>query len=139
MFIAAFNHITPFPGTPLYQRMQNEGRLLYDPWWLDDRYRYNMVPFRPVRMSPEELSQACVAARRSFYGWPSIIQRASHRSNFRNPWMLLNFVAINAMHRWDIEGRNGMPLGDENWKGEWFRTEPFGELVATGGDRALPI
>ena len=32
-----------------------------------------------------------------------------------------------------------MTLGDENWKGEWFRTEPFGELVETGEGRALPI
>ncbi len=51
LFIGAFNHVTPFPGTPLYQRMEAEGRLLYDAWWLDDRYRYNMVPFRPQRTS----------------------------------------------------------------------------------------
>ena len=37
-YIVAFNHLTPFPGTPLYERFQTEGRLLYDPWWLDDRY-----------------------------------------------------------------------------------------------------
>ncbi|HZD03339.1 MAG TPA: radical SAM protein, partial [Longimicrobiales bacterium] len=49
LFIAAFNHITPFPGTPLYGRMAEQGRLLWDAWWLDDRYRYNMVPFRPAR------------------------------------------------------------------------------------------
>jgi radical SAM superfamily enzyme YgiQ (UPF0313 family) len=139
MFIAAFNHITPFPGTPLYQRMQAEGRLLYDAWWLNDRYRYNMVPFQPAQMSPEELSQACIAARRNFYGWPSILQRSGHRTNFRSPWMLLNFLAINAMHRWDIEGRNGMPLGDENWQGKLIRTDPFTDLVAPGERRALPI
>jgi len=39
LFIAAFNHITPFQGTPLYQRMQNEQRLLYDAWWNDDRHQ----------------------------------------------------------------------------------------------------
>ncbi len=26
-YIAAFNHLTPFPGTPLYKRLQQEGRL----------------------------------------------------------------------------------------------------------------
>ena len=57
MFIAAFNHITPFPGTPLYDRLKDEGRLLYDAWWLDDRYRYNMVPFQPALMSPERLEE----------------------------------------------------------------------------------
>ena len=33
-YIVAFNHLTPFPGTPLYERLQREGRLLYDRWWL---------------------------------------------------------------------------------------------------------
>src|SRR5205807_3982882 len=34
-YIVAFNHLTPFPGTPLYTRLQNEGRLLYERWWLE--------------------------------------------------------------------------------------------------------
>ena len=125
MFIAAFNHITPFPGTPLYKRMEAEGRLLYDSWWLDDRYRYNMIPFQPKNMSPQQLADECVRARRSFYSWPSILRRASKRVNFRNPYMLLNFLVINAMHQWDVEGRNGLPLGDQNWRGKLLKaSEP---------------
>jgi hypothetical protein len=31
-----------------------------------------------------------------------------------------NFVAINAMHRWDVSGRNGLPLGDESWTGPFI-------------------
>lgn len=116
MFIAAFNHITPFPGTPLYKRLSEEGALLYDAWWLDERYRYNMVPFIPKRMSPEMLSEQCIDARRTFYSWRSIGRRSMHRVNRRDPWMLANFVAINAMHQWDIEGRNGLPLGDATCK-----------------------
>lgn len=123
MFIAAFNHITPFPGTPLYERMQSEGRLLYDAWWLDDRYRYNMIPFQPTHMSPRELADRCVLARRDFYRWSSIFRRAAKRVNFRSPFMLLNFLAINAMHQWDIEGRNGLPLGDENWHGSLIKSQ----------------
>lgn len=113
LFIAAFNHITPFPGTPLYERMREEGRLLFDAWWLDERYRYNMVPFKPAQMSAEELARLCVRARREFYSWPSILQRARKVPNRRGLWMLGNFLAINAMHQWDVEGRNGLPLGDQ--------------------------
>jgi radical SAM superfamily enzyme YgiQ (UPF0313 family) len=116
--IAAFNHITPFPGTPLYERMKSEGRLLFDAWWLDDSYRYNMIPYRPKNMSPEELAQRCVQARRSFYCWSSILDRAVQGVNLRSPWMMLNFLIINAMHQRDVEGRNGLPLGDQNWHGE---------------------
>ena len=75
-YIAAFNHLTPFPGTPLYKRLQSENRLLYDKWWLDPRYRYNRIPFQPHSMQPEQLQLACIEARRSFYSWPSILRRS---------------------------------------------------------------
>ncbi len=117
LYIAAFNHITPFPGTPLHQRLEHEGRLLHDPWWLNERYRYNQVPFRPRGMTPEELADGCLEARRSFYTWPSILRRAAHPANRRGAFMLANFLAINAMHQWDVEKRSGLPLGDESWKG----------------------
>ena len=68
-------------------------------------------------MSPEELEYRCIQARRTFYGWPSILGRAKAAVNRRDPWMLLNFLAINAMHRADVVGRNHMPLGDESWTG----------------------
>lgn len=128
LFIAAFNHITPFPGTPLYERMASDGRLLYDPWWLDDRYRYNMIPFQPANMSPEDLADRCVEARRSFYSASSIFKRAGKRINYHNPFMLINFLIINAMHHWDVEGRNGLPLGDENWQGA---------LIKASGEHSL--
>lgn len=123
LFIAAFNHITPFPGTPLYSRMQQEGRLLYNSWWNDERYRYNMIPFQPAQMSPEELAARCVAARREFYSWSSILKRATHRVNFQDPWMLMNFLIINAMHQKDVSGRNGLPLGDSGWNGTLLRSQ----------------
>jgi len=129
LFIAAFNHVTPFPGTPLYERMESEGRLLFEAWWNDPRYRYNMVPFRPRHMSSEEVARRCVEARRRFYAWPSIAKRATHPVNRHSPFMFANFMAINAMHRWDIDGRNGLPLGDEAWRGTL--------LEAEGGDAAF--
>jgi radical SAM superfamily enzyme YgiQ (UPF0313 family) len=118
LFIAAFNHITPFPGTPLYRRMADQGRLLYDAWWLDDRYRYNGIPFRPGQMRPDDLARQCLEVRKRFYSWPNIARRAVHRVNRSSAFMLANFIAINAMHRWDVSGRNGLPLGDRTWQGQ---------------------
>ena len=69
-------------GTPLYRRLEAEGRLLYDAWWNDASYRYNMVPFQPQTMSPEELSRRCIEARRKFYSWPSIVQRGLHSRGY---------------------------------------------------------
>lgn len=117
MYIAAFNHLTPFPGTPLYARLQAEGRLLYERWWLDDRYSYNRIPFQPRGMSPEILQQRCLAARRDFYSWPSILRRGMRRVNRSDWFMWRNFYLINALHRNDVSLRDHYPLGDESWQG----------------------
>jgi len=120
-YIAAFNHLTPFPGTPLYRRLEGEGRLLYDKWWLDSRYRYNKIPFRPKHMTAEALQQSCLQARRQFYSWPSILRRACHSSNRANGFMWRNFPLINALHRADVSGRDQYPLGDEGHAVELLR------------------
>lgn len=121
MYIAAFNHLTPFPGTPLYQRLQTEGRLRYDAWWLDPAYRYNELPFLPKAMSPQDVTLGCVAARKRFYGWPNILQRSLH--HWRDSFVLRNFFLVNAMHRNEVSLRNGYPLGDEAWSGSLLEVQ----------------
>jgi radical SAM superfamily enzyme YgiQ (UPF0313 family) len=118
LFIAAFNHITPFPGTPLYKRLEQEGKLLFQSWWTDPRYRYNMIPFKPANMSPRELEDLCLQARKEFYSWRSIASRARQPVNRSSLYVLRNYVFINAIHQWDIEKRSGMPLGDEGDQSE---------------------
>ena len=116
-YIAAFNHLTPFPGTPLYRRLAEEKRLLYDAWWLDERYSYNRIPFVPHGMSGEELQRGCLGARRRFYSWKSILRRGCDAVNRANGFMWRNFFVINAMHRGDVSLRDHYPLGDEAWQG----------------------
>jgi len=36
---------------------------------------------------------------------------------------LVNYLVINAMHRYDVSGRSGLPLGDENWQGTLIKAE----------------
>lgn len=116
-YIAAFNHLTPFPGTELYRRLEGEGKLLYESWWLDEGYSYNKVPFRPARMTAEEVERSCVEARREFYSWPSILARSVDPVNRSSFFMFRNFFLINALHRADVSGRNHFPLGDAGWRG----------------------
>ena len=118
LYIAAFNHLTPFPGTPLYRRLETEGRLLYESWWLDERYSYNKIPFRPLGMEPETLRQNCLEARRKFYSWPSIVQRGWDAVNRSDWFMWRNFYLINGLHRNDVSLRDHYPLGDEAWQGK---------------------
>jgi hypothetical protein len=63
---------TPFPGTPLYQRLEAQGRILTRDW---ERYDGQHAVFQPVHMSPQELEQATGAAWRHAYSWPSILRR----------------------------------------------------------------
>ena len=119
-YIAAFNHLTPFPGTPLYLRLEQEGRLRFGAWWLDDAYRYNDVPFFPKYLKPEEVTRLCVESRRKFYSWGSILKRGFERTNRSDAFMFRNFFPINTMHRADVSNRNGYPLGDESWTGRFL-------------------
>src|SRR5882757_5724087 len=116
-YLAAFNHLTPFPGTPLFARLQKEGRLLYDRWWLDERYGYNGIPFQPAAMAPDDIRLGCLRARRRFYTWPSMLRRAFDPVNRADAFMFRNFFLINGMHRVEVAKRDNFPLGDPTWTG----------------------
>lgn len=122
-YIAAFNHLTPFPGTPLYEELKKEERLLYDNWWLDDNYRYNTLPFKPKLLKPKEVTKLCVDTRKKFYSLSSILKRFLSSTNINDSFMLRNYFPINWMHRIDVENRNGYPLGDQSFKGDLIKVE----------------
>jgi len=73
--IANFNPLTPTPGSPLYERLRLENRLLSPQWWLDPNYRYGDPIFVPKSMSPEDFAEKCFAAKKAFYSWKSIVHR----------------------------------------------------------------
>jgi radical SAM superfamily enzyme YgiQ (UPF0313 family) len=128
----AFNHLTPFPGTPLYDRLKQEGRLLYDRWWLDPDYRYGMVPFAPRGMTAEQVKQRCIEARQQFYGYSSILRRGFDlQVNARNFFMWTHFFSINLMFRSEVLQRKDYPLGDEAY------TAPL--LKAHHSESLMPI
>ena len=116
-FLCGFNHLTPMPGTPLYQRLAGEGRLLHEAWWLDPHYTYNTLPFRPMGMEPEAVRNACVAARRRFYSVPNTLRRAAQAHN-RSDWRFLrSFLAVNLLHLAEVGKRDSLPLGDAAFRG----------------------
>lgn len=117
-YMAAFNHLTPFPGTPLYQRLKDNGQLLYDAWWMDPTYSYNKIPFKPALLEPEELQRLCIDARADFYSVPNILRRFADPVNRSNFFMARHFPLINFMMRREVYQRNDLPLGDEGWSGQ---------------------
>ncbi|MFN8392041.1 MAG: radical SAM protein [Bdellovibrionota bacterium] len=118
LFIVAFNHLTPFPGTPLYQRLQAEGRLLFDKWWLDSEYRYGMIPFQTT-LPPAEITRRCSEARQKFYSLSSIMRRFNNPAHWRGSKMIFPYFFINLILRSDADVRYRYPLGDPQF------TEPL--------------
>lgn len=125
-FMAAFNHLTPFPGTPLYQRLQDSGQLLYDAWWMDPSYSYNKLPFKPALLTPEELQRLCIDVRAKFYSTRNILRRFVNPVNRSNFFMARQYPLINWMMRREVQQRNDMPLGDEGWRGTLQPLRDFG-------------
>jgi radical SAM superfamily enzyme YgiQ (UPF0313 family) len=117
IFMAAFNHLTPFPGTPLYKNLEKKNKLLYEKWWLDDHYRYGQVPFK-TKIPPEVTKEECVKARKKFYSVPSILQRMFDKTNSCKPFMLYAYWFINILLRKEATQREDYPLGDLRFHGE---------------------
>lgn len=113
-YLAAFNHLTPFPGTPLYRRLEAEGRLLFENWWLDPRYRYGMVPFRSRGLEPERIAELCLRARTRFYSLGSLLRRSlDFEVNSRSLFGWATFFTANLLMRREVAQRQDFPLGDE--------------------------
>jgi radical SAM superfamily enzyme YgiQ (UPF0313 family) len=70
--------LTPFPGTPLHDRLLAEGRLLEPTAW--ERCTLFDVNFRPKGMSPEMLQRELVELGRRLY---TDAERARRRTAFR--------------------------------------------------------
>ncbi len=114
IFLAAFNHLVPFPGTPLYRDLEQEKRLKYAQWWLNDDYRFGQVPFRPSAMDAGEIEENCHRVRRSFYTWPSIFRRSlEFRANSPNLGRAWAYWMLNWMLRRELTQKAGIPLGGE--------------------------
>jgi radical SAM superfamily enzyme YgiQ (UPF0313 family) len=126
-YIVAFNHLTPFPGTPLYDRLKSEGRLLFDRWWLDPAYRYGMVPFAPRGMSADDVKMRCIEARQRFYSLRSIVRRSlDFEVNSRSWFMWTHFFSINLLFRSEVLQRKDFPLGDEAYDGPLVKARATG-------------
>jgi radical SAM superfamily enzyme YgiQ (UPF0313 family) len=113
LFIAAFNHLLPFPGTPLYEQFRCEGKLTDEQWWLSPTFRFGDVPFAPKNMTAQELHELCLKARRRFYSLPGMIRRSANiKGNATTLRKATAFWGINALLRKEIGQKDGLPLGN---------------------------
>ena len=70
--VVEINILTPYPGTPLFDRLEREGRLLNKDW---SRYNQVDIVFKPKNMSEKELFEGTRRVAKEFYSWHNIIKR----------------------------------------------------------------
>jgi radical SAM superfamily enzyme YgiQ (UPF0313 family) len=79
--------LTPYPGTKLYQRMEESGRITdYDL----SKYNTAHVVFKPQGMTAEELYNGYLWMYRKFYSFRSIIRRMPEHKAQRKSYILFN-------------------------------------------------
>lgn len=110
---AAFNILMPYPNTPLYTKMEEEGRLLYGrKWWLHEKYRFNYSSIVPKNMSADELTEVSFDCRRRFNSWFSIMKRALEpRTNLRTFYRFLTYLMYNPLFKKEVFKKQGMKFG----------------------------
>lgn len=117
LMLANFNPLMPMPGTRLYDRLQAEGRLIHDRWWLSPDFRYGDAMFHPRGMSAEALTEGCRDARYAFNTYSSIASRAmDFKANAGNPVNLGMYMLSNLISRKEIYNKQGAALGNTEGK-----------------------
>lgn len=102
LFIANFNPLQPFPGTPLYARLQREGGLVREHWWLEPGYRWHEALVTPRGMTADQLTEGCRWARERFHSVAGIARRLPSRAHLGSVDNLAVFLASNLVSRRDI-------------------------------------
>ena len=87
------NVLTPFPGTPLFDALRREDRLLHRDW---SRYDMNHVVYRPKGMTPQELQQGYAWALKYLASPSSIVSRLRGRFAGAAYFLTANF----SLHRY---------------------------------------
>ncbi|MBN1952507.1 MAG: B12-binding domain-containing radical SAM protein [Bacteroidales bacterium] len=122
LFMVGFNHLTPFPGTQLYERLKKEKKLLYPEWWLEDSYTYGQIPFQST-IPYDTIEEECRRIRYRFYGFRSMLFRMTNRTNINSWLMFPMYLTINTMLRKDTLQRKKFPLGDLAFRGQLLKVK----------------
>jgi radical SAM superfamily enzyme YgiQ (UPF0313 family) len=77
-----FMMLTPLPGTPVFEELEQQGRLIHTDW---SKYDAHHAVFEPKLMTAFELHNETLRAMAKFYSWMSI---------FRNLWKFDLFYGV---------------------------------------------
>jgi radical SAM superfamily enzyme YgiQ (UPF0313 family) len=84
--VVEINILTPYPGTPLYDRLEKEGRLLTKEW---SRYNQVDVVFQPKQMTTKELYDGARKVAKDYFSPHRILPRV-----IRSLWITKKFSGL---------------------------------------------
>jgi radical SAM superfamily enzyme YgiQ (UPF0313 family) len=96
---ATLHILTPYPNTPLFRRMEAEGRLLHQDWSLYDTAH---CVFQPKRMSPEALEAGYAWLYRRLFGLGSIWARRPRHWPAVVPYLAMALLYKRANPLWQF-------------------------------------
>lgn len=97
--------LTPVPGTPFYQEMEAQNRIICKDW---GQYDGHFAVFQPKQFTPYELQCETIRAMKKFYSFPSVLRRVLARDWF--------YVKLKTYARFFI------------WRSQWDKTNYVKQL-----------
>ena len=101
--------LTPFPGTPLFDQMQKEGRLIDHDW---SQYDFFHVVYEPKNMDKETLHSGTAWLQKEFYSYKNIARRVSRAIKYLDSDILLKVVIpVNLGYRFKLSRYGAFETG----------------------------
>jgi radical SAM superfamily enzyme YgiQ (UPF0313 family) len=96
---ATFHILTPYPGTPLFAQMEEEGRLLHRDWSLYDTAH---VVFRPRHMAPQQLADGYAWCYERLFSHGSIWRRRPADFRAVLPYLAMSYLYKRSNRFWHL-------------------------------------
>jgi radical SAM superfamily enzyme YgiQ (UPF0313 family) len=101
--------LTPFPGTPLFNRMDEEGRIFDKDW---SHYDFFHVVHKPKKMSVDTLHRGTAWIQEQFYSYKNITRRFARAATYINPGIFIRTVVpLNLGYRRKLSAYKAFKLG----------------------------
>jgi radical SAM superfamily enzyme YgiQ (UPF0313 family) len=94
--------LTPVPGTPLYEDLERDGRLLTREF---DRFSGGRVVFQPNAIDADELQKRYWRLNERLFSWRSMIRRAGFNRARLSPFMRAVVIGTNLHYRNHVHRR----------------------------------
>jgi len=138
----ALNVLTPYPGTRLYRRFTEQGRLISHDW---SHYDHHTVVFQPKNMTPQELAEGHRYVQSEFYSFSSILRHIPllFRVSPINLGRIMLFLLVNTAGKSVVKYIDtALDWADNNerWNSEQIRPDDtvFKESTVFSSDQVHP-